>query len=137
MFPHIETFVIFVPLNIGLQMKYFETQFMKEAEEFIALLDPKTIQKLLYHIELAEHTNDSKLFKKIKHDIWEFRSSYNGLQIRLFAFWDKSNKQLTLVIACHGLIKKVAKIPAKEINKAIQLRLKYFNNKSTKNETKA
>jgi hypothetical protein len=110
-------------------MKYFETQFMDEASNFIASLEPKTIQKLFYHIELAEHTNDPKLFKKLRDEIWEFRSNFNGLQIRLLAFWDKSNKKKCLVIASHGIIKKSDKMPVKEIDKAIQLRQKYFNAK--------
>jgi len=34
-----------------------------------------------------------------------------------------------LVIASHGIIKKSNKMPLKEIDKAIQLRQKYFNTK--------
>jgi hypothetical protein len=70
------------------------------------------------------------LFKKLQHDIWEFRTQYLGLQIRLLAFWDKTNQQETLVIATHGFIKKVDKIPANEINRAIRLREKYYNLKN-------
>ncbi len=45
------------------------------------------------------------------------------------ARWDKSDNKETLVIATHGFIKKVDKVPANEINRAIRLRDKYFNNK--------
>ncbi len=110
-------------------MKYFETRFMEEANEFIAKLDPKTIKKIFYNIDLAEQTNDPKLFKKLQNDIWEFRTKYNGLQIRLLAFWDKSGNKETLVIATHGFIKKVDKVSANEINRAEALRNKYFNTK--------
>jgi len=110
-------------------MKFFETRFMEEANEFIAQLDPKIIHKILYNIDLSESTNDPKLFKKLQKDIWEFRTKYLGLQIRLLAFWDRSENKKTLVIATHGFIKKVDKIPSKEINRAIRLREKYFNNK--------
>ena len=113
-------------------MKYFETRFMEEANEFIADLDPKTIKKIFYNIDLAEQTNDSKLFKKLQNDIWEFRTKFGGLQIRLLAFWDKSDNNETLVIATHGFIKKVDKVPANEIDRAERLRDKYFNNKSKK-----
>lgn len=76
-------------------MKYFETRFMEEANEFIAKLDNKTIKKIFYNIDLAEQTNDPKLFKKLQNDIWELRTKFSGLQIRLLAFWDKSdNKKL-------------------------------------------
>ena len=113
-------------------MKYFETKFMEEVNEFIAKLDPKTIKKIFYNIDLAEHTNDPKLFKKLQNDIWELRTKYGGVQIRLLAFWDKSNNKETLVIATHGFIKKVDKVPANEIDRAERLRDKYFNNKTKK-----
>ncbi|WP_244214381.1 type II toxin-antitoxin system RelE/ParE family toxin [Pedobacter jejuensis] len=68
---------------------------MEEANEFIAKLDNKTIKKIFYNIDLAEQTNDPKLFKKLQNDIWELRTKFSGLQIRLLAFWDKSdNKKL-------------------------------------------
>lgn len=46
-------------------MLFFETKFLEEANEFIAKLDHKTIKKILYNIDLAEQTNDPKLFKKL------------------------------------------------------------------------
>lgn len=52
-----------------------------------------------------------------------------GLQIRLLAFWDKIDNKETLVIATHGFIKKVNKVPANQINRAENLREKYFTNK--------
>ena len=111
-------------------MKYFETKFLEEAKEFIAELDPKTIKKIFYNIDLAEQTNDPKLFKKLQNEIWEFRTKFAGIQIRLLAFWDKSNNKETLVIATHGFIKKVDKVPANEIERAERLRLNYFNNQN-------
>ncbi len=105
---------------------------MEEANEFLAGLDTKTIKKIFYNIDLAEQTNDPKLFKKLQNDIWELRTKFGGLQIRLLAFWDKSNNKETLVIATHGFIKKVDKVPANEIERAEKLRDKYFNNKTKK-----
>jgi hypothetical protein len=110
-------------------MKYFETLFMGEANEFIGKLRPKTIQKIFYNIEIAEQTNDPKLFKKLQNEIWEFRTKYSGIQIRLLAFWDKKDNKNTLVIATYGFLKKVDKIPANEIIRAERLRNRYFNNK--------
>ena len=110
-------------------MKYFETKFLDEAEEFIASLDRKTIKKIFYNIDLAEQTNDPKFFKKLQSEIWEFRTKYEGLQVRLLAFWDKTDSKETLVIATHGFIKKVDKVPANEINRAIRLRDEYFKKK--------
>lgn len=113
-------------------MKYFETRFMEEANDFLAGFDKKIIKKIFYNIDLAEQTNDPKLFKKLQNDIWELRTKFGGLQIRLLAFWDKSNNKETLVIATHGFIKKVDKVPANEIERAERLRDKYFNNKTKK-----
>ena len=113
-------------------MRFFETRFLEEANEFIAGLDSKTIKKIFYNIDLAEQTNDPKLFKKIQNDIWELRTTFAGLQIRLLAFWDKTDNKRTLVIATHGFIKKVDKVPISEIERAIKLREKYFNSKHKK-----
>jgi phage-related protein len=113
-------------------MKYFETRFLEEANEFIAGLDSKTIKKIFYNIDIAEQTNDPTLFKKLQNDIWELRTKYAGKQIRLLAFWDKADNKRTLVIATHGFIKKVDKVPMSEIDRAIKLREKYFNSKHKK-----
>lgn len=110
-------------------MRYFETRFLEEANIFIAGLDSKTAKKIFYNIDLAEQTNDPKLFKKLQQHIWEFRTNFSGLQIRLLAFWDKSDKKETLVIAAVGFIKKGKKVPVKEIDRAVKLRELYFKNK--------
>jgi phage-related protein len=86
-----------------------------------------------YNIDLAEQTNDPRLFKKLRKEIWELRTKYEGLEIRLLAFWDKSDNQETLVIATHGFIKKVDKVPENEIDRAERLRERYFKNKNNKN----
>ncbi|MHA8092360.1 type II toxin-antitoxin system RelE/ParE family toxin [Aquirufa regiilacus] len=113
-------------------MRYFETKFLEDVNVFIAELDPKTINKIFYNIDLAEQTNDPQLFKKLQNDIWEFRTKYRSIQIRLLAFWDKSNNKNTLVIATHGFIKKVDKVPTNEIKRAERIREIYFTNKSKK-----
>ena len=87
-------------------MQYFETRFLEEADKFIAGLDAKAIKKVFYNIDLAEQTNDPKLFKKLQKEIWEFRVRFAGQQIRLLAFWDKTDTKETLVFATHGFIKK-------------------------------
>jgi phage-related protein len=125
LFLFLETLTTFVSPNIY-QMRFFETRFLEEADEFIAQLDVKTIKKIFYNIDLAEQTNDPKLLKKLQNEIWEFRIKYAGLQIRLLAFWDKTSNTQTLVIATHGFIKKVDKIPSKEIDRALRLKEKYF-----------
>ena len=113
-------------------MQYFQTRFLEEAEKFISELDIKTTKKIFYNLDIAEQTNDPKLFKKLQNDIWEFRVNYLGKQIRLLAFWDKEDTQETLVFATHGFVKKVDKVPKKEIERAVNIRAKYFENKLNK-----
>lgn len=110
-------------------MKNFETIFLDEAKDFIASLDKKSASNIFYNIDLAEQTNDMKIFKKLQGEIWEFRSKYLGNQHRLLAFWDKSNNRNTLVIATHGFIKKTDKVPKNEIQKAENIRSEYFASK--------
>jgi len=73
-------------------VRYFVTRFLQQADEFVSQLDQKSANKVFYNIDLAEQTNDQKLFKKLKGEIWEFRSKYLGSQNRLLAFWDKTEK---------------------------------------------
>jgi phage-related protein len=113
-------------------MQKFQTRFLEEADKFISELDSKTAKKILYNIDLAEQTNDPKLFKKLQNDIWEFRTKFAGLQIRLLAFWDKSDNTDTLVFATHGFIKKVDKVPKNEIERAVRIKEQYFENKLKK-----
>ena len=110
-------------------MRYFETRFLDEVNEFLAQLDPKTVKKIFYNIDLAEQTNDPRLFKKLQFDIWEFRTKFAGLHIRLLAFWDKSDNKETVVIATHRIVKKVDKVPEKEIERAVRLKMNYFERK--------
>lgn len=113
-------------------MQKFRTRFLEEADKFISELDSKTAKKIFYNIDLAEQTNDPKLFKKLQNDIWEFRTQFAGLQIRLLAFWDKTDDTDTLVFATHGFIKKVDKVPKNEIERAVKIKEQYFENKLKK-----
>lgn len=110
-------------------MQFFETIFLEEADEFMQTLDKKTRQKVMYNIRVAEQTNDPELFKKLNDNIWEFRTHFLGKQIRLLAFWDKTTKIETLVLATNGFIKKTQKTPKNEIERAERIRNDYFNNK--------
>ncbi|WP_255515557.1 type II toxin-antitoxin system RelE/ParE family toxin [Flavobacterium sp. ZT3R18] len=92
-------------------------------------LGQKSKEKVLYNIWKSGSVNDNELFKKLDGEIWELRTLYNKQCIRLFAFWDKSGKQDTVVISTHGIIKKTDKTPKVEIERAESLRVKYFNEK--------
>lgn len=92
-------------------------------------MDLKHRTKILQHVRRAQFHHDPKLFKKLNEEIWEFRTLYAGLQYRLLAFWDKTDKKQTLVLATHGFIKKTSKVDRKEIDKAERIREVYFKNK--------
>ena len=57
-----------------------------------------------------------------------FEHAFAGKQYRLLAFWDKQDKEQTLVFATHGIIKKTSKVDKKEIDKAEKIRQLYFKN---------
>jgi len=109
--------------------KQFEIIFLDEAFEFLSSLDKKHYEKILFNIRKAQTDRNPELFKKLKDEIWEIRTLYQGLQYRLLAFWDKTDSENTLVISTHGFIKKRSNVPENEIQKAKQLRAKYFEDK--------
>ncbi len=107
-------------------VKHFEIIFLDEAFEFLSGLDRKHYEKILYNIRKSQVDHDPELFKKLTDDIWEFRTLYQGLQYRLLAFWDKTSIADTLVVSTHGFIKKRSKVPDNELQKAVNLRVKYY-----------
>jgi len=111
-------------------MKKFEVIFLTEAREFLLNLDVKSRDKVIFNIDKAKIKEDNDLFKKLKGEIWEFRTLFKKTHYRIFAFWDKENKEQTLVLTTHGIIKKTDRTPEKEIEKAEQIRLKYFELKN-------
>ena len=95
--------------------------FYEEVRIFLRSIDSKAAAKIIWNIDLAERTNDPRLFKKLTGAIWEFRTKYQNIQYRLLAFWDKTQPVETLVVVTHGIIKKTGKMPAKEIQKATEI----------------
>jgi phage-related protein len=62
----------------------------------------------------------------------EFRIIFNKLAVRLLAFWDKTDKKRTLVLATNGFCKKTKKTPANEIKSAKRIMKRYFIEKTNK-----
>lgn len=104
----------------------FDVKFLEEAKEFLDQLDEKPRAKILFNIWKAKATLDHELLKKLTDEIWEFRTLYSKKHYRLFAFWDKTRKTESLIIATHGIIKKTDKTPKGEIEKAEKIRKSYF-----------
>ena len=110
----------------------FEVEFLPKAVEFLENLDDKTRDKVYYNIKKSQFVRDNELFKKLNDCVWEFRTLYNNKSYRLFAFWDNVDGQDVLVVATHGILKKIQKTPSKEIEKAEEIRKLYLNNKINK-----
>lgn len=100
---------------------------LDEAKRFVLGLPRQAMSKVFYNVQrIADGERNTELFKKLEGtEIWEFRTLYNGIQYRLFAFWD--TRRETLVVATHGIIKKSQKTPSKEIAKAEKIRQEYLN----------
>lgn len=114
--------------------KQFEVLFLEDVFEYLKSIEVKHAEKIIYNIRKSERKTDPELFKKLEDDIWEFRTLYQKLQYRLLAFWDKTDSKRTLVISTHGFVKKQSKVPKQEIERAKNLRTKYFEEKAKLNK---
>lgn len=111
-------------------MATFQLALLDEAVKFMQGLPQQAYKKILYNIDrVAGGERNNELFKKLENsEIWEFRTLYNGIAYRLFAFWD--TEEQTLVVAIHGIVKKTQKTPKKEIARAETIMKKYFELKN-------
>lgn len=107
----------------------FKIELLDEVVQFLDKLDEKSRDKIIYNLTKARFSTDMEFFKKLKGEIWEFRTLYNKSYFRLLAFWDKSAEIQTIVVATHGFVKKSDKVPQSEIDKAERIRKQYFENK--------
>lgn len=122
---------IFAEKPVVMEKTLFTFSALQEARDFIMSLSPAVRRKVFFNIDkVAGGVRDVELFKKLNENIWEFRTRYNGMSYRLFAFWDKDIE--TFVIATHGLVKKTQKTPQGEIERAESIRTEYFRQKNKK-----
>lgn len=107
----------------------FKLILRRECIQFLSSIPEDARRKIMYNIDRIKcEERNAELFKKLENsDIWEFRTLYNNIAYRLFAFWDKEGD--TLVVATHGIIKKSQKTPRKEIAKAELIRKEYYERK--------
>lgn len=90
-------------------------------QDFIGKLNESDKKKTLRLLtRTADHglfANEEK-FRKIKNeDLWEFKSG----QVRIFCFFDRGK----IIILSHGFVKKSAKTPKNQIQKAKKLLMEY------------
>ena len=111
-------------------MVSFQLILLEGAKECLKSLPENAYKKIIYNIDrIAGGEKNKELFKKLDNsNIWEFRTLYNGIAYRLFAFWDTETQ--TLIVATHGIIKKTQKTPKKEIVRAEEIMKQYFELKN-------
>jgi phage-related protein len=103
--------------------------FLEEAEIFLDSLSDKAKRKILSDIRKTEAGLRGEWFRKMPgtDGIWEFRTLFNKTYYRLFAFWDSTSDQQSLIVCTHGLVKKTDKTPQGDIDKAERLKKEYSN----------
>ena len=112
---------------VGNIKKPIEVELLVEAIEYFHSLPDKIQSKFLKSFDKTKVGLKGKWFKNIGDDIWEFRERDNEKIYRLFAFWDKTGEEETLIVATHGFNKKTNKTPKRQKNKAIRIKQNYFN----------
>jgi phage-related protein len=103
--------------------------FLEEAESFLDSIPDKAKKKILSDMRKTEAGLRGDWFRKMSgtEDIWEFRTLFSKTYYRLFAFWDSTGGQRSLIVCTHGLVKKTDKTPAGEIERAERLKREYLN----------
>lgn len=101
-------------------------------ERFIERLTIKEQQKVKYGLLLLKSLDriSTKFVKYVKDGIYELRTEYNGNIFRVFFIFDDGN----IVVLFNGFQKKKQKTPEKEINKAIEIKERYYEDKRQKNQ---
>jgi len=104
---------------------------LNEAEEYFDKLDEKTQIKFLKSFDKTTFGYRGNWFEQLKgsNGIFEFRQMDHKFFYRILAFWDKTDKFETLILATHGFNKKTNKTPGEEITKAEKIKKTYFSNK--------
>lgn len=112
-----------------MEYEKYKVKVLKEAMAFVGSLPKPAAKKVRYNLHrVAAGEVNSEIFKKLEGcKIWEFRTLYDGIAYRLFAFWD--TKEDTIIVATHGFIKKKDETPKGEITKAERIRKSYFKSK--------
>ena len=91
---------------------------LDEANSYFDEIDEKIKAKFFKSFEKVESGHKGDWFKHLEDEIWEFRERDSSKFYRIFAFWDNTGPEHSLVLTTHGINKKTDKTPEKEIEKA-------------------
>lgn len=101
-------------------------KFAQQVSDFLSKVDLKHTVKIIEKIELVKNGINPSFLKKITNEIWEFRTRIQGMHYRILCFWDKRDKDNTIIICSNGFIKKTNKTPLNEIAKANKMYKEHF-----------
>ena len=74
----------------------FTVVFLEDAAKFLDGLSEKVRDKIIYNITKAKFSNDKNLFKKLRIEIWEFRTCLTRPITDYLPFGIKQRKQIRL-----------------------------------------
>ncbi|UYZ61193.1 type II toxin-antitoxin system RelE/ParE family toxin [Hymenobacter latericus] len=112
--------------------KKINVKMTPEAREFMKALPSETRRELGVTIRRVQNGEKGSFFKKLTDSdgIWEFKEEDANNAYRLFAFWDSTGVEETLIVCTHGIDKKSPKTPKKEIQKAERIKRDHFGSDS-------
>jgi phage-related protein len=97
--------------------------------DFYFSLAEEVQEKIDYSLEIVSKIQmvSKKFFEKVDrpNDIYEIKTEYESNIYRILCFFDKGN----LVVLGNGFQKKSQKTPRHEIEKAIKIKVEYFQEK--------
>ena len=100
--------------------------------DFFNTLDQDTIEKIEWTLALIRTLDriPNKYFKHLSgtNGLYEIRCDWLGNAIRFFCFFDEGK----IVIIVHGFKKKTQKTPLKEIQQALKIKNRYYEEKKSK-----
>lgn len=112
--------------------KPIQIKLLDEASRYFDEMDEKIKIKFFKSFDKIQAGYTGDWFKHLDEEIWEFRERDSSKFYRIFAFWDSTQDQHTLIIGTHGLDKKTNKTPRQEIEKAKRSMKLYFEQKKDK-----
>lgn len=114
--------------------KPIDIVFLDEAEKYHQGLPDKIKLKFTISFYKVKNGYKGSWFEKVRDTdgIFEFRERGLNKFYRIFAFWDSSGEETTLIVGTHGIDKKSNKTPKKEIKKAEKIKQAYFDSKIRK-----
>lgn len=101
----------------------------EEAKGFLAEHPLIVRQKFVVAFRKTCAGHKGHWFKKLTDSdgLFEFRVEVATNIYRLFAFWDTTSAEQTLIVCTHGFQKKTDKTPSNELEKAARIKREYFS----------